>query len=348
MARVLVVGGAGYIGSLLTKQLLSRGHLVRILDRFYFGRESIRDLEAEVELVQADMRRIPESALVDIDAVLNLGGLSNDPTANYNPAANWEMNHVAVIRLAERCKASGIKRYLFTSSCSVYDRRSSSAQTDTLFTEEHPVDPIGHYAEAKYQAEKDLLAMADDCFSPVIFRFGTVFGYSPRMRFDLVVNSMVRDALAHRVITLHGGGETWRPLLNVEDAARALVIALESKPEDTHAQIFNVVYQNLRIAELGLRVQHTLRTLGVSAEVVADYSRPAARNYRVSGQKLENILGFRPEVTVEESVKALVAKFRVLDGYELHHPRFFNIRWMQLLEEAARLLNCDGSVFACE
>lgn len=333
--KVLVVGGAGYVGSVLVPLLVENGHLVRVVDRMYYGSEGIKQLGDRCEVIQADMRSIPDQALRDVEAVINLGGLSNDPTANYNPKANWELNFHAVIKLATKCKLRGIRRYIFAGSCSVYDRKDRTESGDVLLTEETSLDPVGYYSESKAAAERVLLAMADSSFCPVILRKGTVFGYSPRMRFDLVINVMVRDALATGGLTLHSGGETWRPLLAVTDAARAYLAALEAPEEVVHGEVFNIVHNNLRISEAGLRVQAALRSLGLPCEVRSDYTKPASRNYRASGEKAKRVLGFVAEKSIEESVTEMVREFRAWNLRQLYNPIHSNIEWMQILERAA-------------
>lgn len=346
--RVLVVGGAGYVGSHLVPLLLEKGWAVRVLDRLYFGVDGIAPWLGECELVRADMRQVPNEALDNVDAVVNLGGLSNDPSANYNPTANMEMNYHAVVQLARRCKARGIPRYVFAGSCSLYDRKDANEQTDRLLTEEASIEPVGHYAQAKFLAEQDLLELAGDGFVPTVLRKGTVYGYSRRMRFDLVVNTMVRDALAQRRITLHGGGETWRPLVSVIDAARAYVSVLEAPEQRVCGQIYNVVHRNLRISEVGLRVQAALRHLGVECEIRADFSRPAARNYRVSGKKIEEALGFVADISIEDAVEEMVGRLSGWTPSQLSQAIFYNIGWMETLEKARVVLGSDRSVFDVE
>jgi nucleoside-diphosphate-sugar epimerase len=344
--RVLVVGGAGYVGSALVPLLLEKGHAVRVVDRLYYGDDGLKPYAGQIELVEADMRQIPRQALQDVEAVINLGGLSNDPTANYNPDANWQLNFHAVVKLATMCKARGIHRYIFAGSCSVYDRRERTEAEDLLLTEEFPLQPVGYYSEAKHAAEQALLSMIDSGFGPVILRKGTVFGYARRMRFDLVVNVMVRDALATGSLNLFGGGENWRPLLAVNDAARAYVTALEAPDELVRGEVFNIVHSNLRISELGLRVQSTLRSLGVPCEIRSDYTKPAARNYRVSGEKARRVLGFVAETSIEDAVREMVQQFRGFTAKQLYNPIHSNIEWMQMLERAGAILGNPEGIFA--
>jgi nucleoside-diphosphate-sugar epimerase len=343
--RILVVGGAGYVGCVLVSELLDRGYAVRVLDRLYYGSEGLRDVRDRIELVVADMRTLPRGALDGVEAVVNLGGLSNDPTAEYNPQANYEMNTLASTRLAELCLQAGVRRYLLASSCSIYDRGVGSQETDVLQDETSEVDPRAAYSASKHAAEQALLNLASEGFCPVIFRKGTIFGFSPRMRYDLVVNTFVKDALSKGRFTLHYGGEMWRPLIDVRDVARAYLASLRADESLVRGQIFNLSYSNFRISELALRVRQALREVGVECSIDVDYGYKGVRSYRVSGRKFERALGLQPVVTVEEAVKDMVHKIRQYDYTDFDHPRYYNIRWVKALEEAHKVIQVTGSVF---
>lgn len=344
MGKILVVGGAGYVGSVLTEELVGRGYAVRVLDRLYFGEGGLRGVRDRVELIVADMRAVSPAVLDDVEAVVNVGGLSNDPTAEYNPRANHEMNTVATVKLAEFCKIRGVRRYVFASSCSIYDR-GVSADADVLQDEDSAVAPRAAYSGSKYQAERGLLELADATFCPVMLRKGTVYGFSPRMRYDLVVNTFVRDALTRGTLTLHYGGEMWRPLVDVRDAARGYVALLEAEEDRVRGQIFNLASRNVRISELALRVREALSQLNVRVDIRPDYGYQGVRSYRASSEKIQRVLGVSPKVTIEEAVVDMVERIR-REGYtDFENPKYYNIRWMQLLEEAHRVIGVTGSVF---
>jgi nucleoside-diphosphate-sugar epimerase len=345
VSRILIVGGAGYVGAVLTRELLDRGYAVRVADRLYFGDAALREVRDRVDLVVADIRTLPADVLQDVDGVVNVAGLSNDPTAEYNPSANHEMNTVATVRLAEQCRAAGVRRYIFGSSCSIYDRGVGDDGQDVMMDETAAVQPRAAYATSKYEAEQQLLAMAAPDFCPVVLRKGTVFGFSPRMRYDLVVNTFVKDALSRGQITIYYGGEMWRPLLDVRDAARAYITCLEATEALVRGQVFNVAFQNVRISELALRVRTALRALGVDVDIVPDYSYRGVRSYRVSARKIQQVLGFSAKVDVEEAVREMVTSIRRYGFEDFDNPRYYNIRWMQFLEEAERTLAVTGSVF---
>jgi nucleoside-diphosphate-sugar epimerase len=342
--RILVVGGAGYVGSVLTEEFLLRGYAVRVLDRLLFGDAGLQALRDRAELVEADMRAVPPGVLEGIDAVVNVGGLSNDPTAEYSPRANHEMNTVAAVALARLCRARGVRRYVLASSCSIYDCGTMDERADVLQDETSPVAPRAPYAVSKHEAERAILAMAGDGFCPIALRKGTVYGYSHRMRYDLVVNTFVRDALDRGRLTLHHGGEMWRPLVDVRDAAQAYVALVEADDPAVQGQVFNLCYQNLRISELALRVREGLRRLGIEVDIRPDYTHGSVRNYRVSGEKIARVLNFRPKVSIEESVADMVQRVRAEERTDFENPRYYNIRWIQRLEDARKAAGHPGSV----
>jgi nucleoside-diphosphate-sugar epimerase len=342
--RILVVGGAGYVGSVLTEELLHRGYAVRVLDRLYFGDGGLRAARERVELIEADMRTVSPRALDGVDTVLNVGGLSNDPTAEYNPRANHEINTAATVALAHLCKAHGVRRYVLASSCSVYDCGVMDERADVLQDETAAVAPRAPYSLSKYEAERAILPLADSRFCPVVLRKGTVYGYSPRMRYDLVVNTFVRDALTRGQLTLYHGGEMWRPLVDVRDAVGAYILLAEADEALVRGQIFNLCFQNLRISELAIRVREALRSLEVTVDLRPDYQQGGVRNYRVSGEKLARVLNFRPKISIEESVTDLVQRVRGQPRTDFENPRYYNIRWLQHLEDAWGAAGRPGSV----
>jgi nucleoside-diphosphate-sugar epimerase len=251
--RVLVTGGAGYIGCVACARLLERGYSVRVLDRLYWGEEPLGELRERIELIAADVRELPMEALDGVDGVLHLAGLSNDPTAEYDPEANWEMNALATEALGRACVERGIERLVFASSCSLYDGLPAGMHNETA-----AIDPQGAYATSKRYAEDQLVALAGEGLCPVIVRNGTVYGHSPRMRFDLVVNTFVKDALVEGRLQLHGGGWMCRPLVDVRDAADAMIATLEAPADLVRGEIFNVgdTRHNWQVREIAEAVLH--------------------------------------------------------------------------------------------
>jgi nucleoside-diphosphate-sugar epimerase len=340
MTHVLVTGGAGYIGSVLVRKLLARGFAVRVLDRLYWGRHPIREVLDQIELIHGDIRHLNNEWLDGIDAVIHLAGLSNDPTAEYDPEANWEMNAVATEELGRACKRLGVPRLTFGSSCSVYD----GLPPETEYDENQAVQPKGAYSEAKHYGEMRLREMADESFSPVILRQATVYGYSPRMRYDLVVNTFLKDALQTGRLSLHGGGFMWRPLVDVTDVAEAHIACLEAPTEKVRGEVFNVVQDNYQIHALATMVCGILRREKRVVQVEEAPLPPLVRDYRCSNAKMTRVLGFTPQVTVLASIANMVTCIIRDNSTEFDHPRYYNIRWMELLSEVYQNLRPFQSV----
>jgi nucleoside-diphosphate-sugar epimerase len=325
---VLVTGGAGYIGSILGQRLLDRGYRVRILDRLYWGRGPIASIFDHVELVEADVREIPATALDGVDAVIHLAGLSNDPTAEYDPEANWQMNAVATEALGRACLDRDVERVVFASSCSLYDGLPPGMHDETA-----PIVPRGAYATSKRYGEEALLSLVDEGLCPVVLRNGTVYGYSPRMRFDLVVNTFVKDALLKGQLSLHGGGWMWRPLVDVRDVSDAMIAAMESPADLVRGEIFNVLHSNYQIRELAMLVAGSVQLLGRSVTLKEEPAPRLTRDYECSNTKLASRLGFQPSRSVVEAIDGILSSIDVEDKTMLTDPRFYNIRWLELLSE---------------
>ena len=321
--RVLVAGGAGYIGCVLTERLLARGYRVRVLDRLWWGPEPLAALRDRIEIVQADVREVPDEAFDGVDAVINLAGLSNDPTAEYDPDANWQMNALATEALGKACVERGIKRFVFASSCSLYDGLPAGMHDETS-----PINPQGPYAESKRYGEQALLALVPDGLDAGIVRNGTVYGWSPRMRFDLVVNTFVKDALLHGRLELHGGGWMWRPLVDVQDCADAMIAVLEGPADAIRGEIFNVLHANYQIRELAFLVAGSVQMTGRRVELVEAATPPLTRNYECSNAKIAMTLGFNPSRSVVAAVSDLLGCVAEAD---LEDPRYYNIRWIEQL-----------------
>ncbi|MBI3656037.1 MAG: NAD-dependent epimerase/dehydratase family protein [Acidobacteria bacterium] len=301
---ILVTGGAGYLGSVLVPKLVARGHRVRVLDVGYFGLGHLGQLKPAVEVIRGDLRLIRTSPqrlheiVADCDCIIHLAAISNDPSAELNPELTDEVNFRATSALAETAKAAGIK-FIFSSSCSVYGEESEK------LVEGDAVAPLTAYAVSKVMAEQALKELADAHWSPIILRNGTLFGYSPRMRFDLVVNIFSLYSAQHNEIKIFGNGEHWRPFLHVGDCARAFVYFAELA-EPQHL-CYNVAHENLRVidvAELFRRINPRLSVVHL------DMPDADHRNYQVSTRRLR-AEGFKTQVSVrygaEEMVEAIVS-----------------------------------------
>jgi nucleoside-diphosphate-sugar epimerase/CBS domain-containing protein len=301
--RVLVVGGAGYLGSVLTQRLLRCGFRVRVLDSFIYGRRSLDALSGDenLEIVEGDLRNIHTcvNSLADIDAVVLLAAIVGDPASKVRPTETIETNVLAAQALASACKLHHINRFLYASTCSVY---GVGAQ---LLDEDAPLNPVSLYARTKIESEKIILGMGDDYFSPTILRMGTLYGYSPRMRFDLVVNTMSMKSFLDRRIQVFGGSQ-WRPLLGVEDAADVYIRCLEASLEDVGNRVFNVGSdgQNYRIDEVAEIIGIALGDISISR----DNSNLDARDYRVCFIRLAKAVGFQPQQTIRGAAEDIFEK----------------------------------------
>jgi nucleoside-diphosphate-sugar epimerase len=325
---ILVAGGGGYIGCVLVPRLLERGYRVRVLDRLWWGEEPLAEFRDRIELVIADVRDVPGTALDGVDGVINLAGLSNDPTAEFDPEANWQMNAVATEQLGRLCVERGIERFVFASSCSLYDGMPLG-----MHDEAAAIQPRAAYATSKRYGEERLLELSSERFAPVILRNGTVYGWSPRMRFDLVVNTFVKDALLNGRLLLHGGGWMWRPLVDVRDVSDALIAAYEAPADLVRGEIFNVLHSNYQIRELAMIVAGSVGLTGRHVTLEEVPAPSLARDYECSNAKLSLRLGFVPRHSVLDAVTALLARIGDADRTMLSHPRHYNIRWLELMSE---------------
>ena len=336
---VLVTGGAGYIGAILTERLLERGYRVRVLDRLYWGEKPLERVRDRIELVVADVRDIPASAMDGVDGVIHLAGLSNDPTAEYDPEANWQMNAVATEALGKACVERGVSRVVFSSSCSLYDGLPPG-----MHDENAAIQPRGAYSTSKHFGENALLELQDQGLCPVILRNGTVYGHSPRMRYDLVVNTFVKDALLNQRLALHGGGWMWRPLVDVRDVSDAMITALEAPADKVRGQVFNVLHSNYQIRELAMLVAGSVQLVGATVRLEEAPAPKLTRDYECSNAKLSSRLGFIPRRSVVEAVSDLLKEIDTSDRASLTDPRYYNIRWLQLLHEVQPRIEEFGSV----
>jgi len=321
---VLVVGGAGYIGSLLTERLLQLGYKVRVLDALLYGREPLRavDRHPDFELMVGDCRNIRDvvSAVKDMDAIVDLAAIVGDPACEQDQAAAREINYGSTRMLIEVAKGHGVERFLFASSCSVY------GATDHEMDEGSDVSPISLYAQTKVDSERALLAAQSEDFHPTVLRFATVFGLGYRPRFDLVVNLLTARAYQDSKITIFNG-EQWRPFIHVRDVVEAIVLAMEAPVRLVSGEIFNVGDSDLNHTLQGIAqiIKHVFPETEV--EHIANSDR---RNYRVNFDKIRNRLGFKARYTVQYGVEDLRAAFtqQVIRDYKdlrYHNQRFLEI-----------------------
>lgn len=318
--NVLVIGGAGYIGSILVRKLLGRGYDVTVLDALLYGDESIRELygSERFELIRGDLRDIEAvvRALQYADAVVHLGALVGDPACALDEKLTLEINLAATRMIAEAARGFGVQRFIFASTCSVY------GASDQVLDERSALNPVSLYARTKIDSERVLLALKGDRFAPVILRFGTIYGLSPRPRFDLVINLLAARAVFEKSITIFGGDQ-WRPFIHVDDAAEAIVKCLEAPLHAVDGQIFNVGSddQNYQIAQLA----DLIKALIPDVQVMRAGEDVDKRNYRVSFAKIRNHLGFTPRHTVADGIleiKAAIEDGRIRDYRDSRYSNF--------------------------
>jgi nucleoside-diphosphate-sugar epimerase len=300
MQSILVTGGAGYIGTELTEQLLELGHRVICLDRVFFGLEVLQDFlkHPNYMLVREDVRTFDPTILNDVDAVMDLAAISNDPACDLDPKMTEDINWRGSYRVAELAKAHGVKRFIFSSSCSVYGHGSGSG-----LTEDDPLAPVSLYAKCKIRSEEDLHKLNDDKFTVTILRNATVYGSSRRMRYDLVVNLMTAKAFHDGVIYVLGGGQQWRPNVHVRDVGRAFIHILNQPTEKVRGRVFNVGSNNQthRVIDIANMVRDVMPTVRV--EIVPD--DPDKRNYNVNFDRIQNELGFKTNYHIPDAVADL-------------------------------------------
>ncbi|GAB2454437.1 aminotransferase class I/II-fold pyridoxal phosphate-dependent enzyme [Nocardia tengchongensis] len=291
MNTTMVTGAGGYLGSLLVQQLLLRGHRVIAVDAFYSG--DILPDHPQLEIIRTDIRHLDPRAFEGVESVVALAAVSNDPAAALNERWTREVNEKAAARLAAAARGAGARRFLFASTCGVY---SGSAQA---MDESSAVAPRSAYAESKLAAEDAILAERTDGFEPVALRLGTLCGRSPRMRRDLVVHSMTYSALANHEVIVNGGDQ-WRPMLHVFDAARAFIACLDAESGQLTYPIYNVVGENLRVHEIAEQVA---KRFDDGIVIRANPSPANAISYRVTGKRLGADTGFVPARSVADAIE---------------------------------------------
>lgn len=320
---VLVVGGAGYIGSHVVRELLAEGHSVRILDRLFYGAEPLGELadDPRVELIEGDVTDIARlvAALDGAWAVVHLAGLVGDPACAVDDRYTLHCNIIATRMLRDVSESFGVRRFVFASSCSVY------GESEAVVDETSPTRAISLYAQTKLESENELLSVLRDDFFVTVLRFATVFGHSRRPRFDLVANLFAAQAYFDGRITVDGGAQV-RPFIHVQDVARAVAGVLRADPERVQGQVFNVGDERLNatigeVAELARRIVSAERP--VEIEVRGDVAD--RRNYRVAFRKIREVLGFEASRTLEGGMRELVEEFRSGHYADYRHPRYSNV-----------------------
>jgi nucleoside-diphosphate-sugar epimerase len=320
--RILVAGGAGYVGSVLTPKLVARGYEVDVVDLCWFGNR----LPSTVRVIQRDILDLSEDDLRGYETVIFLAGLSNDPMADFSPAKNFIYNAACPAYLAYRAKRAGARRFIYAGSCSVY-----GYTVNQLYDETSPAVSTYPYGISKLQGEFAAMQLRDDAFSVIALRKGTISGYSPRMRFDLVVNTMFKTALATNTIVVNNPA-IWRPILSMQDAANSYVRAVEASP--AVSGVFNIASGNYTLGELADYVREALLDfVGVDPRIEIRHMSDI-RNYKVSFERAETVLGFKPAHNVRDIVHELVNHVSQFRG-NWDDPRYYNIETFKAMVTAA-------------
>ncbi|NQU67303.1 MAG: SDR family oxidoreductase [Candidatus Marinimicrobia bacterium] len=319
--NILVAGAGGYIGIPLCSRLFSEGHKVIALDMFYFGEDKMSSLQENknFRMVKEDIRTVNPQHFEGVDVVIDLAGLSNDTTAEQNFDIAESINYLGCLHLADLASKHGVKRFIYSSSASVYGAGHSES-----LTESSPLNPISRYSELKLKTESALLNTYGKAMEITILRNPTLFGVSPRMRFDLALNIMTWRSIRDGRITVHGNGEQWRPLLSVDDVVTAFASALDAPSDIVAGEVFNVggAESNIRIHDLALLIAESIPGIGL----VFEPSLKDARSYNLNFDKIYRLLNFRPQVSHEEGINAVADA--ILSGQiDPTDPTNFTAEW---------------------
>jgi len=326
---VLVTGGAGYLGSVLIKQLLSKGYRVKCLDRFIFGEESLREIEGErtLEIIKDDTRSFDPNILNGVSAVVDLAAIGQpDPQELIDQALFYEMNYVSPVRVAILSKLRGVERYVFASTCSTYGFQKK------IVDETSEPNPMDIYARTKLLVEKNISMINDKKFNVTALRFGTLFGLSPKMRFDLVANTMTLSLYRDNKIMMGGDGTQCRPIVHVKDVADSIIKVIEAEKEKVSGEVFNVGTNNQNYTMLELADLIGSIKPGYRKEFFGEVDK---RSYRVNFNKITKTLNFTAEYTPQKAAREI---YKALESGKLvPDEKHYTIKWWKHISEKQNL-----------
>jgi len=334
--RVMLTGHNGYVGSVLLPMLVDAGHDVVGYDTNLYKGSTFGAYQERTDYseINKDIRDIQAEDLKGFDAVLHLAGLSNDPLGDLNPTLTYEINHKASVKLAKLAKSMGVRRYIFSSSCSNY-----GAGGQDMLDEHSAFNPVTPYGKSKVMVEQDVSQLGDDNFIPTFLRSATAYGASPRLRFDLVVNNLVAWAYTTGQVYMKSDGTPWRPIVHIADISRAFIAALEAPRETVHLEAFNVgdTGENYRMSELAEIVAETVP--GAVVEI-AEGAGPDKRCYRVDCSKIRRVLpAFQPAWTARAGARELYEVYKKvgLTVEDFEGPRFQRVAHLRMLMAEGQL-----------
>ncbi|MFX1311066.1 MAG: NAD-dependent epimerase/dehydratase family protein [Promethearchaeota archaeon] len=321
MGKILITGNLGYIGTVMTEVFLKEGYDIVGLDTNFYRDKKLISFEFSKEFIQLfkDIREIKLEDLKGIDTIVHLAALSNDPIGELNPELTNEINYLGSLRLAKLAKKSGVSRFLFSSSCSIYGQTKNEK-----LDENSPMNPLSAYARSKVDLENALLRLSDNSFSPIYLRNGTTYGVSPNMRFDLVVNNLTGWGFSTKIVRILSDGRAWRPIVHIEDISNAFLAVLRAERDIIHNEAFNVGInsENYQVKDIAEEIHKQMKNCEVK---ILGKDNPDQRNYIVNFDKINKKLKlFKPKWTLERGIRELIETFENINlDYETFQSKNF-------------------------